>query len=107
MLDDMLIHSWYFLINKLIQEVKMTRGLNRRQLKEMLGDPSDATLWRIMNEDPDFPQPIQFMNGRHRIWAEDDMTAYLEKRRNAPLVKREVAPGAKRGRKRKGVSSNA
>jgi len=77
------------------------KGLNRRELKTKLGDPSDSTFWRIMNEDSDFPKPIQFLNGRHSIWPEDEVDAYLEKRRQSPVVKRVVAPGAKRGRKPK------
>ncbi|MDD2851853.1 MAG: AlpA family transcriptional regulator [Desulfuromonadaceae bacterium] len=75
------------------------KGLSRRELKTKLGDPSDSTFWRITTEDADFPKPIEFANGRHRIWDESEVDAYLEKRRNAPTVKRVICEGSKRGRK--------
>jgi predicted DNA-binding transcriptional regulator AlpA len=75
------------------------KGLSRRELKAKLGNPSDSTFWRITTEDAEFPKPIEFLNGRHRIWEESEVDAYIEKRRSAATVKRVVCEGAKRGRK--------
>ncbi|BCG00233.1 hypothetical protein PPGU19_048010 [Paraburkholderia sp. PGU19] len=45
----------------------------------MLGGISIATLWRLIDSDPEFPAPIR-LRGKYRYWMRGPMRAYVRMR---------------------------
>ncbi len=58
---------------------KQRRLLTATQVKLRYGGRSDAWLWRLLADEPDFPRPIRIKQMRY--WDEDELDAYEEKKR--------------------------
>lgn len=55
------------------------RFITSKELKHLLGDVSDMTLWRLQN-DPDSGFPPPRYVGRRRFWREADVRQWFEGR---------------------------
>jgi predicted DNA-binding transcriptional regulator AlpA len=55
--------------------------LTSKQVRERYGSISDMSLWRWLNDESDFPQPMRINNRRY--WAVTDLEAWEEKRRGS------------------------
>jgi predicted DNA-binding transcriptional regulator AlpA len=62
--------------------------VNAREVCRMLGDICLETLWRWLDEFPDFPRPIWI--NRRRYWWRSEIIAWIE-RREAASPKEEAA----------------
>lgn len=59
--------------------------IGARQVRELVGNISEMTLWRWMqNERLAFPKPIVIQ--RRRYWRKEEVTAWLDQRALASLV---------------------
>lgn len=52
--------------------------LRNAATRRKLGGISEATLFRLRKNDPDFPAPI--MMGKTPMWIEDEIDQYMEKK---------------------------
>jgi predicted DNA-binding transcriptional regulator AlpA len=55
------------------------RWLTAPQVRQRFGGRSDAWLWRILHDDPNFPRPMVIKQMRY--WDENEIEAYEETRR--------------------------
>jgi predicted DNA-binding transcriptional regulator AlpA len=64
----------------------------------MLGGISIATLWRLIDSDPEFPAPIR-LRGKYRYWMRGPMRAYVRMRAERAEREKRERFAAKAGRK--------
>ena len=58
--------------------MQIDKKINSRQLREMLGDISDMSLWRLLNDSYlKFPQPT-YVN-RRRLWSSKEIQEWFDK----------------------------
>lgn len=58
--------------------MQIDKKINSRQLREMLGDISDMSLWRLLHDSYlQFPQPT-YVN-RRRLWSSQEIQDWFDK----------------------------
>ena len=59
--------------------MKLDRKINSKQVRELLGDISDMSLWRFLHDKKlGFPKPI-YIN-RRRFWSHEELKQWLQQR---------------------------
>ena len=59
--------------------MKLDQKINSKQVRELLGDISDMSLWRFLHDKKlGFPKPI-YIN-RRRFWSQEELKQWLEQR---------------------------
>jgi prophage regulatory protein len=59
-----------------------TRPIRIGRVRHLTGDPSDATIWRWVNNDPTFPKPFH-MSSAITCWDEAEIMGWVESKKAA------------------------
>ena len=77
---------------------RVRRALSPKALEEKLCR-SKMEIWRLQRDDPTFPKPFRLRDGGDPVFDEEDIDAWLDRRKaleNESAAQRDVAPHVRR-----------